>query len=341
MPTTKIKSPVFLRRDVRIAGSPAGDFARGSVVASPDVVIALHSFPVLATRKILFTALEGCLLDARTGSWAGAQPGIDELELRAVPWVIFSGLTRAQLDPIRRKLGHSGPFVSEHGGGLFVPQGYFPVRIEGQERSGNFQMLSLGKPYSEVAAALEELAEEAGVSVVGVSQMSLHEIEQNTGLSRREAEQFRLRDFEEPFFFAGTSDDDAARFVALARERGFHAQPDEPFWRFSSIADSAEAARRLAKLFRASAPKRLQSQIVAIGAGPDDRAMLSAADRGIMLPPEDVAKNSATPPELAGAHSFSELIRPHSSKHSRPFEQAEYSGPEGWAGVVLGVLAPR
>jgi predicted mannosyl-3-phosphoglycerate phosphatase (HAD superfamily) len=104
------------------------------------------------TRKILFTSLEGCLLDTNTGSWVDAQAGIDELDRRSVPWVIFSGLTRAQLDPIRRKLGHAGPFVTEHGGGLFVPQGYFPVRIEGQERSGNFQMLTLGKRHAETAA---------------------------------------------------------------------------------------------------------------------------------------------------------------------------------------------
>jgi mannosyl-3-phosphoglycerate phosphatase family protein len=259
------------------------------------------------------------LLDSHTGSWAAAQAGIDELERRSVPWVIFSGLTRAQLDPIRRKLGHTGPFVSEHGG-LFVPQGYFPVRIEGQERSGNFQMLPLAKSYVETAAALEELAEEAGVTVVGVSQMNLREIERNTGLPQREAEQFRLRDFEEPFFFAGASEAEIARFVALAKTRGFYATPGTTFWNFSSVPDSGEAARRLAKLFRASAPKRRQSQIVAIGAGPRDFAMLSAADRGISLPSENATEDSA-------------IAAP-----ARRFERAKYSGAEGWADAVLGVL---
>jgi mannosyl-3-phosphoglycerate phosphatase family protein len=274
------------------------------------------------TRKILFTALEGCLLDARSGSPANAQDGLDELERRSVPWVIFSGMTRAQLDPVRRKLGHSGPFVTEHGGGLFVPQGYFPVRIEGQERSGNFQLLSLGKPYTDVTASLEELAEEAGVSIVGVSQMSLHETEQNTGLSRREAEQFRLRDFEEPFFFAGASEREIARFVALARTRGYHAKPGPTFWTFSSVPDSGEAARRLAKLFRASAPKQRQSQIIAIGAGPEDIAMLSAADRGILMSPQESVEEFA-PPERA-----------------RRFEQVKFSADRTWSDVVLGVLGP-
>jgi mannosyl-3-phosphoglycerate phosphatase family protein len=277
---------------------------------------------MLATRKILFTALEGCLLDARTGSSAAAQAGIDELERRAVPWVIFSGLTRAEMDPIRRKLGHSGPFVTEHGGGLFVPQGYFPVRIEGQERSGNFQMLALGKPYGETAAALEELAEEAGVSVVGVSQMNLRETERNTGFTQREAEQFRLRDFEEPFFFAGASDGEIARFVALAKKKGYHAKPGTPFWHFSSLPDAGAAARRLAQLYRASAPARRQSQIVAIGEGSEDAGMLSAADRGILLTAGDAADQS----ENSGA--------------SRRFEQAQISDAYGWSEVVLEVLGP-
>jgi mannosyl-3-phosphoglycerate phosphatase family protein len=275
------------------------------------------------TRKILFTALEGCLLDARSGSPANAQAGLDEIERRSVPWVIFSGMTRAQLDPIRRKLGHTGPFVTEYGGGLFVPQGYFPVRIEGQERSGNFQMLTLGKRHNEVAAALEELAEEAGVSIIGVSQMSLHETEQNTGFSRREAEQFRLRDFDERFFFAGTSERDIARLVVLARKRGYYAKPGEPFWSFSSVPDSGEAARRLAKLFRASAPKQRQSQIIAIGAGPEDIAMLSAADRGILMSPENTDEDS------------------ESSERSRRFEHTKSSAEKNWSEVVLGVLGPQ
>jgi len=262
------------------------------------------------------------LLEARTGSWAAAQAGIDELERRAVPWGIFSGLTRAQMDPIRRKLGHSGPFVTEHGGGLFVPQGYFPVRIEGQERSGNFQMLALGKPYGETAAALEELAEEAGVSVVGVSQMNLRETERNTGLTQREAEQFRLRDFEEPFFFAGASDGEIARFVALAKKKGYHAKPGSPLWYFSSLPDAGAAARRLAQLYRASAPARRQSQIVAIGAGPEDFAMMSAADRGILLTAESAADES----EHTGA--------------ARRFERLQISDANGWAEAVLGVLGP-
>ncbi|MGB6200339.1 MAG: hypothetical protein WBF35_12400, partial [Candidatus Acidiferrales bacterium] len=251
------------------------------------------------------------------------------LERRSVPWVIFSGLTRAQLDPVRRKLGHTGPFVTEHGGGVFVPQGYFPVRIEGQERSGNFQMLPLAKPYLETVAALEDLAKEAGVSVASISQMSLHETEQNTGMSRREAEQFRLRDFEEPFFFAGATEKRIARFVELARKRGYHAKPGPIFWNFSSVPDSGEAARRLAKLFRASAPKQRQSQLVAIGASAEDIAMLTAADRGIMLPAENAAEDPANPAEPRGAHA---------SNQSRRFEHAKYSGPEGWADAVLGVL---
>jgi mannosyl-3-phosphoglycerate phosphatase len=279
---------------------------------------------VLATRKILFTAFEGCLLDASSGSWAAAQPGLDELDRRSVPWVFFSGRTRAQLDPLRKKLGHTGPFVTEFGGGVFVPHGYFPVHIEGQERSSNFQMLPLGKPYLETVAALEELAEEAQIGVASVSQMSLREIERNTGLPRREAEQFRLRDFEEPFFFAGASDADVTRFVALARARGFEAKPGAPFWSFRSVPDAGIAARRLVKLFHASAHAKLKSQIIAIGASPEDLAMLSAADRGILLPSESAAEDSEIP-----------------ERTPRRFEEAKSPGPEGWADAVLRVLGPQ
>jgi hydroxymethylpyrimidine pyrophosphatase-like HAD family hydrolase len=89
------------------------------------------------------------------------------------------------------------------------------------------------------------------------------------------------------------------------------------------VPDSGEAARRLAKLFRASAPKQRQSQIIAIGAGPEDIAMLSAADRGILMSPENTDEDS------------------ESSERSRRFEHTKSSGEKNWSEVVLGVLGPQ
>ena len=41
--------------------------------------------------------------------------------------------TRAQLELLRRKIEHAHPFITEGGGGLFLPDGYFSLRLEGAE----------------------------------------------------------------------------------------------------------------------------------------------------------------------------------------------------------------
>jgi len=243
---------------------------------------ALDSSPVLAPRFVLFTALENCLLDPRTDSSAAAEEVLAELELRHIPWVIFSGRTRAQLDPLRRKMGHRHPFITENGGGLFLPQDYFNIAVEGSRRAGGYQMVEMGTPYGETCVALGEIASEAGIDVASLAQMKLQETAQNLGISRDEAHRARQRDFEELFFIAGATEKETAGFVELARQRGYSAQAGEPLWRFSSVPDAGRAARQLVKLYRAASP-RARFQIVGIGGSDSDMGMLAAANKQYRL----------------------------------------------------------
>jgi mannosyl-3-phosphoglycerate phosphatase len=267
---------------------------------------------------VLFTALENCLLDPRTDSCSAAEEAIAELERRLIPWVIFSGRTRAQLEPLRRKIGHRHPFVTENGGGLFLPQDYFNISVEGSRRAGGYQMVAVGTPYAQTCAALEEIAGEAGIQVASVAQMKLQETVQNLGLSTDEAHRARQREFEEQFFIAGASEKQTARFVELARQRGFTAQAGEPLWRFSGVPDAGRAARQLVKLYRAATRGRFQ--VVAIGSSELDLSMLAAANKQYMLE------------------------RPRKYRHEEPnpkSAQIEYGGAAGaanWAKQVLRVL---
>ncbi len=273
---------------------------------------------MLAPRFVLFTALENCLLDPRTDSCSAAEEVIAELDRRLIPWVIFSGRTRAQLDPLRRKIGHRHPFVTENGGGLFLPQDYFNIAVEGSSRAGGYQMVAMGTPYAETCAALEEIAGEAGIQVASLAQMKLQETVQNLGLSTDEAHRARQREFEEQFFIAGAQEKEIARFVELARQRGFTAQAGEPLWRFSGVPDAGRAARQLVKLYRAATRGRFQ--VVAIGSSESDLSMLAAANKQYMLE------------------------RPHKNRHEEPNQksaQIGYGGAAGaanWAKLVLRVL---
>jgi mannosyl-3-phosphoglycerate phosphatase len=135
--------------------------------------------------------------------------------------VLSSRGNRAQLEPLRRKLQHAHPFLTESGGGLFIPDGYFNLRLEGATRAGRLFCVPFARPQADAAAAVQEIAAEAGASVVAFSQMSSREISRNCGVSTREAELSRQREFSEMFFFAG----ETVKALALLRLPGKRMKP--------------------------------------------------------------------------------------------------------------------
>ena len=64
---------------------------------------------MLAARHLIFTDLDGTLLDARTYSWAGAEPALAEIERRRIPLILVTSKTRAEVEPLRRKLSSGWP----------------------------------------------------------------------------------------------------------------------------------------------------------------------------------------------------------------------------------------
>ena len=273
---------------------------------------------MLPANIVIFTDLDGTLLDHHTYSWAAAEEALAEIERRRVPWVIVTSKTRAEVERLRRKLEHGHPFVTENGGGVFIPYGYFPQRIEGATTTGRYHCLALARPYDEIVEELEELAAESGVEVVGFHQMSAREIAENTGLPPKEAELARQREFDEPFFFAGANDAAVSKFVEIARERKLEIMRGGRFWHACASSDKGRAVRWLMKQYRAALRTRLRA--IGLGDSANDLPMLAAVDVPILL-------------QKPGGSYDEEVLEkiPRVKKAPAP-------GPQGWNAAVLEFL---
>jgi mannosyl-3-phosphoglycerate phosphatase len=278
---------------------------------------------LLAPRHLIFSALEGALIDPRTDSFAGAEEALSELERKKIAIVLLTTRTREEIDPIRRKLGHNHPFVTENGGGIFFPDGYFSLRIPGSVRTARYLSIAQGRPYAEVCEALDDIAEECAVGVAGFHHMSLREIADNTGLRPRNAELARAREFDEPFYFTSLDDKAIARFVEAARERGFDARRGQTFWHLSGGCDTARAVRTLSQLFREATHIKLR--LVGIGGGEQDLRWLRVMDDAILLPE---SRESAAPAE--------DPIP--SSSRNKPIVMGDTPGPAGWNQTILNII---
>ena len=278
---------------------------------------------MLAPHHLIFTALEGALVDPHTDSFAGAEEALSELERRKIAYVLLTSRTREEIEPIRRKLGHNHPFVTENGGGIFFPDGYFSLRIPGAVRTARYLSIAQGRPYAEVCEALDDIAEECAVGVAGFHHMSLREIADNSGLRPRTAELARAREFDEPFYFTSANDTAITRFVETARARGFDTRRDSAFWHLSAKCDAARAVGSLAKMFREATHIKLR--LVGIGGGQEDLSWLRAVDQAILLPDSHQA---AKPSE-----------HPHgNSDRARAFVRGDAPGAAGWNKAILNII---
>jgi mannosyl-3-phosphoglycerate phosphatase len=275
---------------------------------------------MLAPRQIIFTAVEGALDHLVPSSSGAVFDALQALAHRGIPLVLSSRGTRAQLEPLRRKLQHGHPFLTESGGGLFIPDGYFNLRLEGATRAGRVFCLPFARPHAEAAAALQEIAAEAGADVVGFSQMSAREIARNSGLSPKEAELSRQREFSEIFFFAGETVKAPRRFSEIARQRGWETIPGDPFWeiRATRLRGGEPAPRYLMGIYRKSLHVRLRS--VGIGSQAQDLHLLSATDTAVVLP--------------LHPGNFDEALMPHLPRVLR----GDQPGPEGWSHAIMKIL---
>ena len=275
---------------------------------------------MLAPRQIIFTAVEGALDHPAAASLSVVLEALEALARRGIPVVLSSRGNRAQLEPLRRRLQHRHPFLTESGGGLFIPDGYFNLRLEGATRTGRLFCVPFARPQAEAAAAVQEIAAEAGAGVVAFSQMSAREIARNCGVSTRDAELFQQREFGEMFFFAGETVKAPRCFSEIASAKGWEAIPGDPFWelRATMLRNGEPAPRHLMGIYRQSLHVKLRS--VGIASQAQDLHLLSATDTAVVLPRRpgqfDQALLSRLPQALRG----------------------EQAGPAGWSQAILKIL---
>jgi mannosyl-3-phosphoglycerate phosphatase len=239
---------------------------------------------MLAPRQVIFTAVDRLFLHASARSLDEAGESLHRLSRLGIPLILATAGTRAQIEPLRRRLQHAHPFLTEGGAGLFIPDGYFNLHLEGANRCGRNFCVPFARSAAEASAALPDIAEDAGASAIGFSQMSLREVSNNTGLAPREAELFRQREFGEVFFLAGETPRIRERFLRAAKEKGWEAVPGDPLWvlRAPLKTNGENAVRYLMNIYRKALHGRQRS--VGIGSEAGDLYFLAATDVSILLP---------------------------------------------------------
>jgi mannosyl-3-phosphoglycerate phosphatase len=267
---------------------------------------------------VVFTDLDGTLLDAKNYRWEAAAPALSQLRAALIPLVLCTSKTRAETEVIRAELGLDDPFVVENGGAIYVRNDYFPFTLPGARSRGNFRLIELGTPYEKLVRALEEAATATGVVVRGFSQMSDKEVAELCGLSRTEAKQARMREFDEAFLLDTQDAKKQERFFSRLQQQELRCVRGGRFWHLMGNNDKGAAVARLLELYR-----QRDGQITSVGLGdsPTDLDFLRVVELPVLVQLPDGTYDAEVRKQL-----------PHLTLAPAP-------GPAGWNAAVLEILA--
>ena len=245
-----------------------------------------------SSRTVVFCAIDD-LIPISGNPLSGFPDFLDSLADARISSVWVSSRNRHQLDTPIRKLGHAGPFIAENGCGVYLPEDYFHLKSERTVRLGRFTCIPVATPQPAAAQALDSLAEDAGISVVPLRSLSPREAMRNTGLSRREADALRQRDFDELFFFVGTSDADLQKFHQRAVECKLSVRRSDSLYSLAAGANLSKCVQELHKLYdRALHARAFAVALTTSGESPE---LIKACDRAILLTDRSSSESDATP----------------------------------------------
>jgi mannosyl-3-phosphoglycerate phosphatase len=230
-------------------------------------------------KLIIFTDLDGTLLDRQTYSFEPAEPALRIIRQKGIPLILSSSKTRAEIEFYRRKLENSHPFISENGGAVFIPKDYFSFKFPYDRETDWFFALELGIFYSRVIEILQSIKKETGILMKGFSDMSEKEISSLCGLSLGEAEFAKKREYDEPFVIEG-GEKEIETVKKKIEEKGMNYVWGGKFHHLLGKNDKGRAIEILKKLYE---NEYRSIATVGIGDSPNDLPMLLAVDHPIFL----------------------------------------------------------
>ena len=234
----------------------------------------------IAPKLVIFSDLDGTFLDHDSYAFDEALPAYNDCLSRGVLVVFCSSKTRAEIEPIHRELGGCAPFISENGGAIFIPRGYFPFTVDFHLAFDGYGVIRLGARYSALTSALDRLSRNLGISIRAFHQMKSAQIAAETGLPYWKAEVARAREYDEPFVFTNETTPDVDGFLKAVGFLGLRWTRGGRFDHLLGHAGKRPAVSILTSLYRRWNP---EISIAGLGDSANDTGVLSAVDVAILV----------------------------------------------------------
>ena len=216
---------------------------------------------------VIFTDLDGTLLDHDDYSFNQALPALKKVKRLNIPLIINSSKTFAEIKDIRQKMHNHWAFAVENGAAVFLPQD----GLSGDD--SRMEQVILGRPQSELLNIIHGLREQEGFSFKGFYDFSVEELTLETGLSTSAAILAKQRLASEPLKWL-----DSVRNLMVFKQQleveGLQLVQGGRFLHVMGQNDKSLAMAWLLDRFK----QQQKMQTIALGDSENDSRMLEQAD---------------------------------------------------------------
>lgn len=255
---------------------------------------------------LIFTDLDGTLLDHHDYSHQAALLALDRLQQLNVPVIINSSKTLAEIKQIASDLALDTPQIAENGSLI-----YFPLTT---------QTITLGTDYRTICTTLDDLRQHYGYEFAGFHDLDAAQIASHTGLSLSAAKHSAQRNGTEPLLWHDT-DKQLRQFQSQLESQDLLLKRGGRFWHVMGNTDKKQAMDAL-KLHYQQERGGIPFTI-ALGDSANDIDMLAHADVAVIV--KNPHGSQITLPE---AKSNTQQIVVHTDK----------PGPAGWNDAINRLL---
>ena len=262
---------------------------------------------------IIFTDLDGSLLDEDTYSASPADSLFETLNTHGIPVVFNSSKTFPEILKVRRSLGNHQPFVVENGSAVYVPLDHEIAGTNGLEPAHGYLRYVLGVSHQRITDFLGWVGE--GFKYSALTQMPGQECASVTGLSGSDVLMAQAREFSEPLLWRD-SEASLKKLSDMALSEGLRLVMGGRFVHLMGDTDKKLAQRWLVNRMRLIYEK--DYKVMALGDSENDAQMLADADHPVLIRSEK--------------HGF-----PHIETES-PVYRTKRTGPGGWHEAVRTIV---
>lgn len=272
------------------------------------------------SKWLIFTDLDGTLLDHYSYSFDPASEVLGQLHAREIPLICCTSKTFAEVIPLRTQLKNRHPFIVENGAAVYLPLSFLPESaigaIGGAQLHDGFWRFGLTEDRTHWLQLLLKLEGRFEGLYSTFTSLGAAGIAEATGLSLEKAALANDREFSEPLLWLG----DELSKIAFTQEMNQLGATILQGGRFLHVVGNSNKGNAMLWLQQIYTSRAKHSfQTIAAGDGNNDIPMLELADYAL------VVKSPTNPAP--------QLIRSHRIWHT------EQCGPAGWAQGIKHILS--